>query len=267
MAFVQKQLTPLTADEVRASVRKAFMAINSLAPNTNQVALMVAQSALETGHWRKCYNYNIGNIRAGKTWSGNRTSFPSSEVIDGVNRQMSEGPGNEFRAYATLDAAVIDYVSELFANPDWKRGLLSGRPDEFVRMLTKDPNRKYFTASPEVYLDTLRQVFVKYGGSALAAQPAAGLGLSSPDTTLTVPPPSKLESALAVNMPQLSNGMKGPAVACLQMLINSRTLWWHGKVDSHFGGLTEAAVRRVQEEANIPITGVANNLTWEVLLA
>lgn len=264
MAFVQKQLTPLTADEVRASVRKAFTAINSIAPNTNQVALMVAQSALETGHWRKCYNYNIGNIRAGKSWGGNRTSFPSSEVVDGVNRQYAEGVGNEFRAYATLDAAVIDYVSELFANADWKRGLLSGRPDEFVKMLTKNPGQRYFTAAPEVYLATLRQVFVKYGGSAMAAAPAAGLGL---ETTPTAPTVSRLESALAVNMPSLSTGMRGPAVACLQRVLRSRTLWWQGKIDGDFGPLTESAVRRVQQEANIPISGIVNDVTWEALLS
>ena len=258
--YVEPKLTILdqrtAGDALKAAYKKV---LNGIEPDPNQMALMLAQSALETGNWRKIYNYNFGNIKAGNSWAGNRTSFSCSEVIDGKEQHFKAGdPHAIFRAYANAELGAIDYLEVLLSNVNWRKGFLSGQPAEFVKWLTApdDPSTpryegKYFTASPDRYLKTITSLFLKFGGN-LEDKPK---------------PVVSVVSLPELQLPVLLRGSTGPAVKHLQRLL---VLFWGErdlKVDGFFGPVTESTVRRCQARMRLPTSGSVGKDFWELVIS
>ena len=66
---------------------------------TSLLEILAAQSALETGRWKACWNFNFGNIR-GHGPDGAWTSIKgASEIIDSKEVFYDIGPDNMFAAY------------------------------------------------------------------------------------------------------------------------------------------------------------------------
>lgn len=85
LAYAECQLTPLTFEQARDTLRWALESDGKAVP-LEGLALCLSKSALETGRWTKIYNYNFGNRRPGsKQTAGNYTCFPiCNEVINGA---------------------------------------------------------------------------------------------------------------------------------------------------------------------------------------
>ncbi len=111
--------------------------------------IMVAQSALETG-WGKhilkdsngASSYNLFNIKAGSSWSGESVSVSSLEYRDGhpVKEQSS------FRKYESIESSVDDFVSFIKSNPRYQQAVeLANDGKQFIQELQQsgyatDPN-------------------------------------------------------------------------------------------------------------------------------
>lgn len=96
-------------------------------------ALLVAQSALETGWGRHTIkyddgrsSYNLFGIKAGAHWNGAVVSRASLEFDNGVlQNQVSR-----FRAYATPAQSLADYVDYIQSNPRYRAALAAGGNDQ-----------------------------------------------------------------------------------------------------------------------------------------
>jgi flagellar protein FlgJ len=69
--------------------------------------ILLAQAALESGWGRALVGNNVFGIKAGSSRATPRISAPTHEIENG--RNVAERAS--FRAYASLDAAVADYVA------------------------------------------------------------------------------------------------------------------------------------------------------------
>jgi flagellar protein FlgJ len=89
-------------------------------------ALLVAQSALETGWGKKVMqapdgrsSHNLFGIKASPSWEGPSTVVRSLEYRDG----MAELEQSRFRVYDSLASSFNDYVSFLTGNPRYEQAL------------------------------------------------------------------------------------------------------------------------------------------------
>ncbi len=101
--------------------------------------LLIAQSALETGWGRHTMrlddgrsSYNLFGIKAGTAWSGPAVRRPSLEYRDGV----LEPQISSFRAYASPEQSLRDYVDFISSNPRYRAALEHAGSDEhFIRAI------------------------------------------------------------------------------------------------------------------------------------
>jgi hypothetical protein len=173
----------------------AYRELTGTLPRPAVLALLLAQSALETGHWKSIHNFNFGNQKAHPGYPM-IVQFRCSEVINGVERFFDPpDPHCNFRAYNSAVDGALDYLRVLKNRPHWWQGLHTGDPNAFVAALATPP--KYFTANPERYRATLVSLFHKYGplaGSALqdpAMPPASPAQVAEDSSSDSLPPASQ----------------------------------------------------------------------------
>lgn len=88
--------------------------------------VLLAQAALETGWGRHqvrnsdgSNSYNLFNIKAGKSWQGDRASASTTEYVNG--RATKENA--QFRAYGSYAESFADYARMLKSNPRYASAL------------------------------------------------------------------------------------------------------------------------------------------------
>jgi hypothetical protein len=186
---VPNRLTPLSPDDAARALAAAFERVTGTKPTRDVLALLVAQSAFETGDWSSIHNFNFGNVKAG-------SSFPLVTYFDCWERDASgkridikafpNGPDGEpdkrcrFRAFESATDGAEDFLRALQARPHWWAGLLTGTPAGFVEGLTTRP--MYFTGDPGQYIAGLEARAKKFASyiqthAGAAAAVAAGSGL------------------------------------------------------------------------------------------
>lgn len=103
---------------------------------------------------------------------------------------------------------------------------------------------------------------------------------SMPQSAIANPPTPNAPILVATaytdqTLPTLRRGDRGEAVRKLQGILQSNGFLGaanvrlgnpgYNVIDGIFGAVTEAAVKDLQQRYNIPVTGVVNSTTWEVL--
>lgn len=161
MTLVPAHKTPITPADVAQALRSAWSQLFGGVPSDATIALLMAQSALETGRWRSCWNWNLGNIKPGSKWQGDTCQFSCNEVIDGkVVWFNPPHPQTTFRAYADLAAAAADYLWLLHRRftACWMHVL---RPDPvaFSQALKR---QGYYTAPEPPYTRAVASLFREY---------------------------------------------------------------------------------------------------------
>ncbi len=123
----------------------------------------MAQSALETGRWKKIHWNDFGNEKAGPNYEGFYTQFRCNEVIRGEIEWFNPPhPQCNFRAYPTATegaAAHIRFLSTLGRYRLAWYAAEKGDPDEFVVALKQ---AGYFTASLEPYRHAVNSLFREF---------------------------------------------------------------------------------------------------------
>ncbi|MDC5819623.1 flagellar assembly peptidoglycan hydrolase FlgJ [Vibrio europaeus] len=99
-------------------------------------SLLLAQAALETGWGQKVVNNsrgssnNLFNIKADRSWSGDKVSTQTLEYHRGVPVKENAA----FRSYANYEESFNDYVRFLNENPRYTTALRhGGNNEEFIR--------------------------------------------------------------------------------------------------------------------------------------
>jgi hypothetical protein len=180
--WVPAFLTQATAEHVSRAYRTALTTLVG-EPTDLAVAVLHAQGALETGHFRSCWNYNAGNIKAGTKYQGEYCTIKLNEVIGGktiwfapngelagkdgpvkLGTEMPVPPGHpqtRMRAYGTLSGGVTDKIKFL-TGAHWVEALklaLAGDPAGYVAAVRE---AGYFTALLEPYQRAVVSLTAKY---------------------------------------------------------------------------------------------------------
>ena len=172
--IVENKLTPLTREEAARALSAAYQQLTGALPTAGVLALLLSQSALETGNWQKIHNFNFGNAKAALDYSL-IVQFRCSELDQqGVEHFFDPpDPHCNFRAYNDAASGALDYLRVLHNRPTWWQGLHTEDPSSFVDALVTPP--KYFTANPDRYKRTLTALFESFRplAAAVLAHPAA----------------------------------------------------------------------------------------------
>jgi hypothetical protein len=159
-AMIPARRTVLSRAEAARAIRDAFARVFGEAPSPETLAILVAQSALETGHWRSMWCWNFGNIRG--SFRGAWTSFRAGEIVDGREIFLEAGPANKFRAYASAAEGAEDFVR--FLGTATRPGQSNRYASAWAAALRGDAmtfalelgRAGYYTASREKYAATVR---------------------------------------------------------------------------------------------------------------
>lgn len=124
---------PYGAERIAAFVRNVAAAYASAGAPPAAIPFLVAHSALAVGWGRRVWGWNIGVIRAGRTWSGPWSMISTIEAHDDPSTPEVEhvpDPHAAWRVYPDLTASAAD-VLHLLSRPGghyapaWQR-LLAG---------------------------------------------------------------------------------------------------------------------------------------------
>lgn len=154
---VPRIVTMLSPDDAREALNAAFQTVTGEAPTPSQLALLMAQSALETGHWKSMHNNNFGNVATG-TGKGRRYfSQNTQELIGGAWKPVTM----HFRAYGDPLKGAIDFVRTLRVTfgSAWSVLIGSADPGEYVRALKA---ARYFTAPEGPYITAVQTLTTHY---------------------------------------------------------------------------------------------------------
>lgn len=171
MPQITAQKTHATADQMRESFTRGWpFERYELTPEI--VSLLLALSDFETGAWGSMYNWNPGNIVPG-------------DKYDGPWHVLKDSAGNalRFRSYSDRDAGARALVDQLLSDsrPEWRAGLLTGDPSQFVAALGGlTGGRKYYEADPNVYLERYMGRWQKYRPNSQVTQSAISPAAASP---------------------------------------------------------------------------------------
>jgi hypothetical protein len=187
--IVKDTLTPLSRDEASRAFLLGYLQLTGKLPTPAVLALLLAQSAFETGHWKSLHNFNFGNAKAGANYPL-VTQFRCSEVDEhGVETFYDPpDPHCNFRAYNDAAAGALDYLKVLQHQPHWWRGLQTEDPSAFVDALATPP--KYFTGNPAVYKRSVVSLFQTFF-------PLAEVALAVASARPATPPPSPAQPPVA----------------------------------------------------------------------
>lgn len=142
------------SDFVRGLMPLAQSAAKALKVNP---MLLLAQAALETGWGKKVIanpqgtSHNLFNIKADKSWNGDKIGKPTIEYQDGIAKKQRA----EFRAYPSFQDSFDDFAKFLKENPRYRNALSqTQQPEQFMRAI----HQSGYATDPR-YADKVLRVF------------------------------------------------------------------------------------------------------------
>lgn len=165
----------LSEREAVTALRDAWNNFFGSYPSSQALAILTAQSCLETGRWREIMNNNFGNLK--KIDGQKFTMFATGENIYNAKLKKTEWHWFEpphiqtaFRSYTSPEAGARDYIefladrksSETWRNNKYKEAfeyLKAGNPEKFSYALHE---AGYYTANPKTYTDGVIRIYNEF---------------------------------------------------------------------------------------------------------
>ena len=133
---VSKKNTPVDVGQMANSLVHAWQSLLGKIPSKEQLAMILAQNALETNHRKAMFNYNVGNIMH---MGDNFDYFENRDSYGGKPFTA------KFRSYGSLDDGVLDYLKLLYKGyPQAFAATQTGDPKAFSQSLIANPQRQYY---------------------------------------------------------------------------------------------------------------------------
>jgi len=143
--------TPLKPEEARSLIAGALERMTGEPPSKEQVAILTAQWAHETGRGASMYNYNFAGIK-GTSPAGLSVMQRTREGYGATERTITDN----FRAYRTAEEGADDYVALLKRRfPAALDAAKSGDPAGCVHALKQ---AGYFTGDEVAYTRSVTQM-------------------------------------------------------------------------------------------------------------
>ena len=160
--FLDDKLTVLSAGEAAYSLREAYKRIIGEYPSKESLAILLAQTALETGRWKSMHNGNWGNIKSRPTDGRYWTMYACDEIING-HRIVFKPPHDQckFRAYLTPTDGAEDYIRFL-GGARYSRALAQLKAGKVEGYTTALKSAGYFTADLTRYLVAMKALFHEF---------------------------------------------------------------------------------------------------------
>lgn len=188
---VQRVRTEVSESQMAQAIIEAWNDLFHETPSKQQVSMVLAQNALETGSRKSMWNYNIGNITTdGK---GSYDYFDDLKTNEQVSPGVWKKMNLKYRAYPSLKAGVIDYLRLLSSKKygsAWQH-IKNPDPVSFSKALKQ---QGYYTANEEPYTKTLTSLFGKFNKS--NAYEVAQSGKAAPPGGAAMPSNTNMENLL-----------------------------------------------------------------------
>lgn len=159
---VKRVRTEVSETQMAQAILESWQDLFKETPSKQQVALVLSQNALETGHRKSMWNFNVGNITTdGKGSFDYFDDLATDEQIKpGVWKKMNL----KYRAYPSLKDGVKDYLrllsSKRYSNA-WEH-IKNPDPTAFSKALKQSG---YYTANEAPYTKTLNQLYGQFSKS------------------------------------------------------------------------------------------------------
>lgn len=141
----------------------AWRALRDETPKRGSILVLMAHSALETGRWRSCRCWNLGNVKSKEGDGRDHTFFRCNEVINGkVVWFDPPHPETRFRAFRSLREGALDHLAFLMGMKRYAAAwahVLEPDPVAFVHALKAGG---YFTADPIPYARSVASIYAEY---------------------------------------------------------------------------------------------------------
>lgn len=158
------QLTPLTAEAAAKALAEGYRRVTGRAPTQRVLALLIAQSAQETGQWKSMHNFNWGNAKATAS-DAYYQNFRCWELESGQQVWYDPpDPHCRFAAFLSAEDGAEHYIRLLQRRTNWWNGLHTGTVDGFVAGLTTPP--VFFTGDPSAYAHRMTEFVSDYSSLA-----------------------------------------------------------------------------------------------------
>lgn len=148
--LMQAAITKLSESEATYALREGWYQVFNSYPSDEALAILWAQSALETGRWKSIWNYNFGNIK--KTVDHDYCMYHCSEIINGKNTFFDPPhPQTHFNSYSDAITGAKAYIEFVSQRPRYRlawQELYRGNPIKYCVELKKGG---YFTANLVAY--------------------------------------------------------------------------------------------------------------------
>ncbi len=167
---VPRVKTEVSESQLAQALIEAWKSLFGNMPSKEQIAMLLSQNALETGHRKSMWNYNVGNITTdgnGKYdyWEGLDwlyESLPSDQT--GLSPRQKKTITLKYRAYPNLIEGAKDYLQVISSGRYSKawQNILHPNIEEYSKAL-KDAG--YYTADEAPYTKNLVSLFSQFNKS------------------------------------------------------------------------------------------------------
>lgn len=155
--------TVVDPEALAVELTAAWRALRDETPQRGSILVLMAHSALETGRWKSCHCWNLGNVKSKLDDGRDFTFFRCNEVINGkVVWFDPPHPFTRFRAFRTLREGALDHLAFLMGMKRYAEAwpfVLNPDPDAFVHALKAGG---YFTADPGPYAHAVASIYREY---------------------------------------------------------------------------------------------------------
>jgi len=265
------KLTPLSPDEAIAGMRGAVLKLKGKEGTPEQITVLIAQSALETGHWKSFHCFNVGNAKASPNYEGFYCQFRCNEIINGKTEWFDPPhPQTNFRAFLSAADGFADHIKLLATVLRYAKAWACAERGEAEAYSRACAAAGYYSASVETYTRSTVQLFAKYlpiVREHFAAHPTLDV---EPTEDPPAPPPNPAPIAPPLDpqaLPVIRRGATGDHVRLLQERLALASKGQRIVVDGSFGPRTEKFVRDFQRQRGLTADGVVGPRTWARLLS
>lgn len=192
--YIEAKSTPLTEAQAAYALREAWKTVFGEYPEDKCLAIIWAQTALETGRFKKdCYNYCFGNIRLGKKWDGYWQMYKCSEIeiVGGKRVEVfyePPHPNSIFRAFTSVEDGAFDHIKFL-ARPNYSVAVSFAKKGDAKKYTEEIKKQKYFTAGLDRYIKdmvSLSKEFMRRKDELLSWTPPVVINPSSEEPRISV---------------------------------------------------------------------------------
>lgn len=169
MNIVDRYKTPASEEQMKFALGRHF--------SGNRLAFTLAQTYLETAKWQSIYNYNVGNISASESFSGQAyrphwytVDANSSANLRELHEAMLQGKvPTAFRSYGSLREGVDAYALMMKQRfPEILTAADSGDPQQVADAIMVKYCRIKADGSPcfqEAEVSSLRSLAIRFGAN------------------------------------------------------------------------------------------------------